>query len=39
MANFHYRLLIVDDEALSGDLLQSSLSEQGYDVCVAHDSR
>jgi len=37
IAKFHYRLLIVDDEALSGDLLQSSLSEQGYDVCVAED--
>jgi DNA-binding response OmpR family regulator len=37
IANFHYRLLIVDDEALSRDLLQSSLSMEGYDVCVAKD--
>src|ERR1700720_145441 len=37
MANFHYRLLIIDDEPPSRDLLQSSLSKQGYEVCVAKD--
>ena len=37
MANFHYRLLVIDDEPRSRDLLQSSLSKQGYEVCVAKD--
>jgi DNA-binding response OmpR family regulator len=37
MANFHYRLLVIDDEPPSRDLLQSSLSKQGYEVCVARD--
>ena len=37
MANFHYRLLVIDDEPLSRDLLQSSLSKRGYEICVAKD--
>ena len=37
MANFHYRLLVIDDEPPGRDLLQSSLSKQGYEVCVAKD--
>ena len=37
MANFHYRLLVIDDEPDSRDLFQSSLSKQGYEVCVAKD--
>jgi len=37
MANFHYRLLIVDDEPRSRDLLQSSLSRKGFDVGIAKD--
>jgi DNA-binding response OmpR family regulator len=37
VANFHYRLLVIDDEPPSRDLLQSSLSKQGYEVCVAKD--
>jgi CheY-like chemotaxis protein len=37
MANFHYRLLVIDDEPPSRDLLQNSLSKQGYEVCVAKD--
>src|SRR3977135_1378339 len=37
MANFHYRLLVIDDERPSRDLVQSSLSMKGYEVCVAKD--
>jgi len=37
MANFHYRLLIVDDEPAARDLLQSSLFRQGFEVGVAKD--
>jgi DNA-binding response OmpR family regulator len=37
MANFHYRLLIIDDDPLSREVFESSLSTQGYEVCVAKD--
>jgi CheY-like chemotaxis protein len=37
MGNFHYRLLVVDDEPASRDLFQRSLAAQGYVVCVAKD--
>src|SRR4029077_17499218 len=37
MANFHYRLLIVDDEPAARDLLQSSLFRQGFEVRIAKD--
>ena len=37
MANFHYRLLVIDDESLSRDLLQGSLSAKGYEVGIARD--
>ena len=37
MGNFHYRVLVIDDEPLSRDLFQSSLSTEGYEVCVAKD--
>ena len=37
MANFHYRLLVIDDESLSRDLLQGSLSAKGYEVGIAKD--
>jgi CheY-like chemotaxis protein len=37
MANFHYRLLIVDDEPLARGLLQNSLSRQGFEVRIAKD--
>jgi len=36
-ANFRYRLLVIDDEPLSRDLLQSSLSGAGYEVRIAKD--
>ena len=37
MANFHYRLLVIDDEPLNRELLASSLSAAGYEVEVAKD--
>jgi CheY-like chemotaxis protein len=37
MANFRYRLLVVDDEPAIRDLFQSSLSTEGYEVGVAKD--
>jgi len=37
VANFHYRLLVIDDESLSRDLLQGSLSAKGYEVGIAKD--
>jgi DNA-binding response OmpR family regulator len=37
MANFHYRLLVIDDEPLSRELFQRALSEQGFEVGVAKD--
>ncbi|MGA9207896.1 MAG: response regulator, partial [Terriglobales bacterium] len=37
MAKFHYRLLVVDDEPSIRDILQTSLSMEGYEVCVAKD--
>ena len=37
MADFPYRLLIVDDEPAIRDLFQSSLSTEGYEVRVAKD--
>ena len=37
MGNFHYRLLVIDDEPLSRELLQGSLSTKGYEVCIAKD--
>jgi DNA-binding response OmpR family regulator len=37
VANFHYRLLVIDDEPLSRELLQSSLSAKGYEVGTAKD--
>ena len=37
MANFHYRLLVVDDEPAIRDLFQSSLTTEGYEVGVAKD--
>jgi len=37
MASFNYRLLVVDDEPSIRDLLQTSLSMQGYEVRVAKD--
>ena len=37
MVNFHYRLLVIDDEPDTRDLLQNSLSKKDYEVCVAKD--
>src|ERR1041385_5322294 len=37
MGNFHYRLLVIHDDALSREMFQSSLSAEGYEVCVAKD--
>jgi len=37
VANFHYRLLLIDDEPLNRELLASSLSAAGYEVEVAKD--
>src|SRR5919197_2084180 len=37
MPSFHYRLLVVDDEPVIRDLLQTSLAAQGYEVRVAKD--
>ncbi|HYY70750.1 MAG TPA: response regulator [Terriglobales bacterium] len=37
MANFHYRLLIIDDEPAIRELFQTLLSAQGYEVRVAKD--
>ena len=37
MANFHYRLLVIDDDSLNRELLESSLSAAGYEVEVAKD--
>ena len=37
MGNFHYRLLVIDDEPPNRDLYQRSLSARGYEVCVAKD--
>jgi CheY-like chemotaxis protein len=37
MANFHYRLLVVDDEPTMRTVLQMLLCPEGYEVCVAKD--
>ncbi|HEY6204973.1 MAG TPA: response regulator [Chthoniobacterales bacterium] len=37
MGNFHYRLLVIDDDALTRQVFQTSLSGEGYEVCVAKD--
>jgi len=37
MADFPYRLLVIDDEPQVRDLFQSSLSTEGYEVRVAKD--
>ena len=37
MASFNYRLLVIDDEPSIRDILQTSLSMQGYEVRVAKD--
>ena len=37
MANFRYRLLVIDDEPLNQELLAISLSAAGYEVGVAKD--
>ena len=36
-AKFHYRLLVIDDEALSRELLENLLSDAGYEIVVAKD--
>jgi len=37
VAKFHYRLLVIDDESVNRELLESSLSAAGYEVRVAKD--
>ena len=37
MGNFHYRLLVIDDEPVCGDLFQRALCTQGYEVGIAKD--
>src|ERR1700747_1465754 len=37
MGNFHYRLLVIDDEPVIRDALQDSLSEQGFEIAIARD--
>jgi CheY-like chemotaxis protein len=37
MGNFHYRLLVIDDDPLTRQVFQTSLSGEGYEVCVAKD--
>ncbi len=37
MANFHYRLLVVEDEPQIREVFQSVLSTEGYEVRVAKD--
>ena len=37
MANFHYLLLVVDDEPRIRDLFQSTLATHGYEVLLAKD--
>jgi CheY-like chemotaxis protein len=37
VAKFHYRLLVIDDDSLNRELLESALSEAGYEVGVAKD--
>jgi Response regulators consisting of a CheY-like receiver domain and a winged-helix DNA-binding domain len=37
MSNFHYRLLVIDDEPVSRELFQRALSEHGFEVAIAKD--
>jgi CheY-like chemotaxis protein len=37
MANFHYRLLVVDDDSGVRNVLQARLAHEGYEVVVAKD--
>src|SRR5947208_12280382 len=37
VANFHYRLLVIDDEPFIRDLFQNSFPTDGYEVNVAED--